>query len=274
MEFWNGERKVRLQGDPHLADSEILKAGLRKLMAKDEVAYFCHLRCEEVEVKEHRTCRELTEVLEEFEDVLAEPHKLPPDRVKNHRITLLPGSQPVNVHPYRYPHFQKSEIERLTREMLKHGLIKHSVNPFSSPVLLVKKKDGSWRFYVDYRALNAITVRDRFPILTMDELLDELHGVVVFSKLDLRSGYHQIQIAGEDIEKTAFRTHQGHYEFTVMPFGLSNASATFQATMNRLLQPLLRKFVIVFFDDILVYNGSWEAHIEHLITVFKVLRQH
>ncbi|CAA0836889.1 Uncharacterized mitochondrial protein AtMg00860, partial [Striga hermonthica] len=215
--------------------------------------------------------REVRDLLEEFDQVLDEPKGLLPHREFDHRIPLVEEGRAVHVHPYRYAHFQKAEIERQVGEMLESGLIQHSTSPFSSPVLLAKKKDRTWRFCTDYCALNAATVKDRFPIPSVDDMLDELGGARYFSKLDLRAGYHQIRLAKEDVPKTAFRTHQGHYEYLVMPFGLCNAPSTFQFAMNSIFKRYLRKFVLVFFDDILVYSKTWADHLEHLRVVLGIL---
>uniref|UniRef100_A0A0A9H8G3 Reverse transcriptase domain-containing protein n=1 Tax=Arundo donax TaxID=35708 RepID=A0A0A9H8G3_ARUDO len=217
----------------------------------------------------------MNKLLLEYADVFEDISSLPPSRQCDHTIPLKPDATPPNIRPYRIPHYKKNALEKLIKDMLALQMIRHSSSPYSSPVILVRKKDGGWRLCVDYRELNAMKIKNKFPIPVIENLLDELFGAKFFTKIDLRSGYYQIRMHTTDIMKTAFRTHLGHYEYLVMPFGLTNALATFQSLMNELFSDHIRVFILVFFDDILIYSKSMPEHLNHvqIVLVLDILRQ-
>ncbi|GJT65582.1 putative reverse transcriptase domain-containing protein, partial [Tanacetum coccineum] len=198
---------------------------------------------------------------------------LPPVRQVEFQIDLIPGATPVARAPYRLAPSEMQELSNQLQELADRGFIRPSTSPWGAPVLFVKKKDGSFRMCIDYRELNKLTVKNRYPLPRIDDLFDQLQGSSVYSKIDLRSGYHQLRVRDEDIPKTAFRTRYGHYEFQVMPFGLTNAPAVFMDLMNRVCKPYLDKFVIVFIDDILIYSRNKEEHANHLRIILELLKK-
>lgn len=215
-------------------------------------------------------------LLSEYRDVFpAElPAGLPPSRDVDHRIELAPGAVPPSRGMNRMSPMEMDELKSQLDELLASGFIQPSKSPFGAPILFVKKKDGSMRMCIDYRALNAVTIKNSYPLPRIDELFDRLHGAKIFSKIDLRSGYHQIRIHPSDVEKTAFRTRYGHFEFLVLPFGLTNAPATFMHLMHEIFRPHLDKFVLVFLDDILIFSKNLEDHTRHVREVLSLLRRH
>ncbi|KAJ9539429.1 hypothetical protein OSB04_032162 [Centaurea solstitialis] len=198
---------------------------------------------------------------------------VPPERQVEFRIDLVPGAAPVAKTPYRLAPPEMQELSSQLEELLEKGFIRPSSSPWGAPILFVKKKDGSMRMCIDYRELNKLKVKNRYPLPRIDDLFDQLQGAACFSKIDLRSGYNQLKVREEDVYKTAFETGYGHFEFVVMPFGLTNALAAFMDLMNRVCRPMLDRSVIVFIDDILIYSKSKEDHVEHLREVLETLRR-
>ena len=214
-------------------------------------------------------------VVRDFLDVFPDDLPgLPPEREIDFPIDLVPGTAPISLPTYRMAPAELKELKTQLQELVDRGFIRPSISPWGAPMLFLKKKDGTWRLCIDYRQLNKVTIRNIYPLPRIDDLIDQLRGVKVLSKIDLRSGYYQLRIRESDIPKTAFRTRYGHYEFLVMSFGLTNALAAFMDLMKWVFRPYLDRFVIVFIDDILVYSRSELEHERHLGLVLQTLRQH
>jgi hypothetical protein len=241
----------------------------RRCLGKGCVGYLAYV----LDAKKEKRDVEDVPIVREYPEVFPDDLTgLPPDRQVEFKIDLVPGAAPVARAPYRLAPAEMKEMMTQLQELLDKGFIRPSSSPWGAPVLFVKKKDGSMRMCIDYRELNKVTVKNKYPLPRIDDLFDQLQGASYFSKIDLRSGYHQLKVKEEDILKTAFRTRYGHYEFLVMPFGLTNAPAAFMDLMNRVCNPFLDKCVIVFIDDILIYSRSREEHEEHLRSVLELLK--
>ncbi|GJS11386.1 putative reverse transcriptase domain-containing protein [Tanacetum coccineum] len=246
----------------------------QKYLLKGCPIFLAHVTTKKAEDKSEEKRLEDVPIVRDFPDVFPEDLPgLPPTRQVEFQIDLVPGVAPVARAPYRLAPSEMKELSEQLQELSDKGFIRPSSSPWGAPVLFVKKKDGSFRMCIDYRELNKLTVKNRYPLPRIDDLFDQLQGSSVYSKIDLRSGYHQLRVRDEDIPKTAFRTRYGHYEFQVMPFGLTNAPAVFMDLMNRVCRPYLDKFVIVFIDDILIYSKNKQEHEEHLKLILELLKK-
>ncbi|GKF34651.1 putative reverse transcriptase domain-containing protein, partial [Tanacetum coccineum] len=236
--------------------------------------FLAHVTAKEVEDKSKKKRLEDVPIVQYFPEVFPEDLSgLPPTQQVEFQIDLVPGAAPVARAPYRLVPSKMKELSEQLKELSDKCFIRPSSSPWGAPVLFVKKKDQSFRMCIDYRELNKLTVKNRYPLLRIDDLFDQLQGSSVYSKIDLRPGYHQLRVREEDIPKTAFRTRYGHYEFQVMPFGLTNALAVFMDLMNRVCKPYLDKFVIVFIDNILIYSKNKDEHEEHLKQILELLKK-
>nr|GFA52782.1 putative reverse transcriptase domain-containing protein [Tanacetum cinerariifolium] len=214
------------------------------------------------------------QVVQDFPEIFPDDLSgLPPVREIEFRIDLIPGALQVIKSPYRLAPSEMSELSSQLKELQEKAFIRPSHSPWGAPVLFIKKKDGTMRMCIDYRELNKLTIKNRYPLPRIDDLFHQLQSACCFSKIDLRSGYHQLRVRNKDIPKTTFKTRYGHFEFTVMPFGLTNVPAIFMDLMNHVYKPYLDKFVIVFIDDILIYSKSEEEHEVHMKTILDLLKK-
>ena len=263
---------VVFYGERRRAPSGLISAIFaRCLLPKGCKGYLAHV----IDTRSSKVRLEDVPVVRDFLDVFPDDlPSLPPERGIDFPIDLVHGTAPISLPPYRMAPAELKELKTQLQEMVDRGFIWPSISPWGVPVLFVKKKDDTWRLCIDYRQLNKVTIHNKYPLPQIDDLFDQLKGAKVFSKIDLRSGYHQLRIRESDIPKTEFRTRYGHYEFLVMSFGLTNAPAAFMDLMNRVFRPYLDRFFIVFIDDILVYSRSELEHERHLGLVLQTLRQY
>ncbi|GJV82490.1 putative reverse transcriptase domain-containing protein [Tanacetum coccineum] len=246
----------------------------QKYLLKGCPIFLAHVTMKKAEDKSKEKRLEDVPIVQDFPKVFPEDLPgIPPTRQVEFQIDLMPGVAPVARAPYRLAPSEMKELSDQLKELSDKGFIRPSSSPWGAPVLFVKKKDGSFRMCIDYQELNKLTVKNRYPLPRIDDLFDQLQGSSVYSKIDLRSGYHQLRVREEDIPKNAFRTRYGHYEFQVMPFGLTNALAIFMDLMNRVCKPYLDKFVIVFIDDILIYSNNKQEHEKHLKLILGLLKK-
>ncbi|GKF13715.1 putative reverse transcriptase domain-containing protein, partial [Tanacetum coccineum] len=245
-----------------------------KYLQKGFPIFLAHITTKKVEDKSEKKRLEDVPIVQDFPEVFPEDLSgLPLTRQVEFQIDLVPGAAPVTRAPYRLAPSKMKELLDQLKELSDKGFIRPSSSPWGALVLFVKKKDGSFWMCIDYRELNKLTVKNRYPLPIIDDLFDQLQRSSVYSKIYLRSGYHQLRVQEEDISKTAFRTRYGHYEFQVMLFGLTNAPAVFMDLMNRVCKPYLDKFVIVFIDDILIYSKNKQEHKDHLKLILELLKK-
>ena len=277
MDCYRKEFKLGKSGEP-----EVVFRGVRKSLATSMMtamtaakmlrrgypgylAYVIDHRIDEVRLEDIPVVRKFPDVF--LEDLPG----LPLEREIEFEISLIPRIEPIARTPYRIAPAELKELKVQLEELTSKGFIWPSSSPWGAPVLFVKKKDGSLRLCIDYRQLNIMTIRNQYPLPRIDDLFDQLQGSRVYSKIDLRSGYHQLKVREEDVSKTAFRMRYGHYEFSVMPFRLMNAPPAFMNLKNKVFRPFLDRFVIVFIGDLLLYSSSQEEHTGHLRTVLQTL---
>ncbi|GJZ07862.1 putative reverse transcriptase domain-containing protein [Tanacetum coccineum] len=258
--------------ESRLAIISCLKA--QEYMAKGCQIFLAQISAKKEEDKSEGKQLKDVPIVRDFPEVFPEDLPgLPPARPMEFQIDLIPRVAPVARALYRLTPSEMKELLEQLQEISDKGFIRPSSSPWGAPVLFVKKKDGSFRMCIDYRELNKLTVKNRYPLPRIDDLFDQLQGSSIYSKIDLRSGYHQLRVREQDIPKTAFQTRYGHYEFQVMPFGLTNAPAVFMDLMNRVCKPYLDKFIIVFIDDILIYSKDKKEHEEHLKAILELLKK-